>query len=206
MLFHEALPATISSHTCIVEYFDCPTTFCHDSYSPLCAATDSPANGYRFDSNFAITSFSFIFAVAYILYRCQKPRSRNFRSTAKCFGSVCLHSVVITVTIGLILTLLVLYELMLLVQVQIETGLKGIVLSLLPSFPLSALGWYVKKRSQRRSKTNFDATANSRGMLSMYVRMTLKTDSNDDGDSLLLPCSAAQRNLFLFCSGLARGA
>ena len=74
----------------------------------------------------------------------------------------------ITVTIGLILTLLVLYELMLLVQVQIETGLKGIVLSLLPSFPLSALGWYVKKRSQRRSKTNFDATANSRGMLSMY--------------------------------------
>jgi len=49
---------------------------------------------------------------------------------------MCLYSVVITVTIGLILTLLLLYELMLLVQVKIETGVKGIVLSLLPSFPL----------------------------------------------------------------------
>jgi len=67
---------------------------------------------------------------------------------------MCLYSVVITATIGLILALLALYELMLLVQVQIETGVKGIVLSLLPSFPLSALGWYVKKRSQRRSKTD----------------------------------------------------
>ena len=35
---------------------------------------------------------------------------------------MCSHSVVITATIGPILTLLVLYELMLLVQVQIETG------------------------------------------------------------------------------------
>jgi len=112
--------------------------------------------------------FGFILVVAYILYQCQKPRSRNLRSSAKCFGSVCLHSAVITATIGLTVTLLVLYELMLLVQVQIETGVKGIVLSLLPSFPLSALGWYVKKRSQRRSKTDFDATANSRGMLSMH--------------------------------------
>ena len=67
---------------------------------------------------------------------------------------MCLYSVVITATIGLIVTLLVLYELMLLVQ--IETGVKGIVLSLLPSFPLSALGWYVKKRSQRRSNTDSD--------------------------------------------------
>jgi len=61
------------------------------------------------------------------------------------------HSVVITATIGLILTLLVLYELMLAVQVQIETGVKGIILSLLPSFQLSALGWYLTKRSQKRS-------------------------------------------------------
>jgi len=64
---------------------------------------------------------------------------------------MCLHTVVITASIGLILSLLVLYELMLLVQVQIETGVKGLVLSLLPSFPLSALGWYLKKRSQKRS-------------------------------------------------------
>jgi len=82
----------------------------------------------------------FTLVVAYMLYQCQKPRSRNFQSSAKCCGSTCSHSVVITATIGLILSLLVLYELMLLVQVQIETGVKGIVLSLLPSFPLSALG------------------------------------------------------------------
>jgi len=46
---------------------------------------------------------------------------------------MCSHSV-ITATIGSILTLLVLYELMLLVQVQIEIGVKEIALSLLPSF------------------------------------------------------------------------
>jgi len=67
-----------------------------------------------------------------------------------------LHFVAITATVGLVATLLVLYELMLLVQVQIETGVKGIVLSLLPPFPLSALGWYVKKRSWRRSNTDFN--------------------------------------------------
>ena len=57
---------------------------------------------------------------AYILYQCQKPGRRNFQSNARCCGSMSLHSVVITATIGLILTLLVLYELMLTVQVQIE--------------------------------------------------------------------------------------
>ena len=42
-----------------------------------------------------------------------------------------------------------LYELMLVAQVQVETGITGIVLYLLPSLPLSALGWYVKRRYQR---------------------------------------------------------
>ena len=37
---------------------------------------------------------------------------------------MCLHFVVITATIGLILMLLVLYEVMLLVQVHIETGVR----------------------------------------------------------------------------------
>ena len=64
-----------------------------------------------------------------------------------------MHSVAITATIGLILTLVVLYEVMLLVQVQIETGVKGVFLSLLPSLPLSALGWYLKKRSQEKEDT-----------------------------------------------------
>ena len=37
------------------------------------------------------------------------------------------------------------------VQVHIETGLKGVLLALLPSFPLSAVGWYLKKRSQMKA-------------------------------------------------------
>jgi len=55
----------------------------------------------------------FTLIVAYILYRCQKPGRRNFESNARCCGNMCLHSVVITATIGLILILLVRYELML---------------------------------------------------------------------------------------------
>ena len=34
---------------------------------------------------------------------------------------------------------------------SVETGLRGIVLSLLPSFPLSALGQYLKRRFQKRT-------------------------------------------------------
>ena len=95
---------------------------------------------------------------AYLLYQCQRRSSgRNIQSSVWCCGSMCLHFVVITATIGLILALLILYEVMLLVQVQIETGVKGIVLSLLPSFPLPVLGWYLKRRSQRRgSETDMD--------------------------------------------------
>ena len=95
----------------------------------------------------------FTLIVAYVLYQCQQPRRRNFQSSVKCCGSMCLHFIVITATIGLFLALLILYELMLLVQVQAGTGVKGVFLSLLPSFPLSALGWYLKKRSQRKKKT-----------------------------------------------------
>jgi len=96
-----------------------------------------------------LISFGFTLFFACMLYQCHNVRKRNIQSYIKCCGSMCLYSVAITVTFGLILTLLVLYELMLLmllVQVQIETGVKGIVLSLLPSFPLSALGWYMKKK------------------------------------------------------------
>ena len=53
---------------------------------------------------------------------------------------------------GLIIALLGLYEVMLSVQVEIGTGIKGLLLSLLPSFPLSALGWYLKRRSQKKAK------------------------------------------------------
>ena len=100
-----------------------------------------------------LTTVGLALIVAYVLYQCQQPRRRNFQSSVRCYGSMCVYFVVITATIGLILAFLVLYELMLLVQVQIGTGLKGVFLSLLPSFPLSALGWYVKKRSQRKKRT-----------------------------------------------------
>lgn len=51
--------------------------------------------------------------------------------------------------LGLIITLLALYEVMLLVQVQ--TGVKGLVLSLLPSFPtICTIGWCLKRRCLKR--------------------------------------------------------
>ena len=127
--------------------------------------------------------FGFTLVVACILYQCQKLR-RNFQSNARCCGSMCLYFVVIITTIGLILTLLALYEVMLLVQVQIETGVKGIVLSLLPSIPLSALGWYVKRRSQRRSKTDSDEKMLQ---LAHEERSPCTIEMTNSEDSLPLP-------------------
>ena len=148
MFFLEAVPATISSHTCSVEYSDHLTTFSVTAI-PLCVLLliHSHACDYCLCNNFATTTswFHTLCCLHSVSGR------RTFQSNARCCGNMCSHSVVITATIGPILTLLVLYELMLLVQVQIETGVKGIVLSLLPSFPLSALGWYLTKRSQKRS-------------------------------------------------------
>ena len=54
-------------------------------------------------------------------------------------------------TLGLIIIIFALYEVVLIQQVHIETGLKGILLALLPSFPLSAVGWYLKRRSQKKA-------------------------------------------------------
>ena len=62
--------------------------------------------------------------------------------------------VVIVAILGLIVTLLAVYELMLLVHTHIETGIKGIVLSLLWSLPLSRVGWYLKRRYQRGAATD----------------------------------------------------
>jgi len=95
------------------------------------------------------------------------------------------HFVAITATVGLIATLFVLYELMLLVQVQIETGVKGIVLSLLPSFPLSVLGWYLRRRAQR-SETDLNED-----MLQLIPKehsscMIQTIDNSDDEDSVPL--------------------
>ena len=84
---------------------------------------------------------------AYLMYQCQSPRRRVCCSVRHC-GSIFVHITVIISAVGLIVMLLWVYELMLIAQVT-ETGITGIVLSLLPSLPLSALGWYVKRRTQR---------------------------------------------------------
>ena len=134
----------------------------------------------------ALVGFTVI--VAYMLYLCQQPRRRSFQSSVRCCGSMCVYFIVITATIGLILTLLILYEVMLLVQVQIETGVKGIVLSLLPSFPLSALGWYLRKRSQRINRTQRRSETDlNEEMMQLLPNedspcMTQTTDNSDGGD------------------------
>ena len=89
--------------------------------------------------------------VAYVLYWCQQSRRRSVCCDVRYCGKIFVQFVVIVAILGLIITLLAVYELMLLVQAHIETGVKGIVLSLLPSFPLSALGWDLRRRSQRRA-------------------------------------------------------
>ena len=90
--------------------------------------------------------------VTYLLYQCQQlSKTRNCCCNARHCGRKFVHFVVLIVTLGLILTLLALYELLLIVQVQFEIGVKGIILSLLPSFPLSVFGWYIKRRSQMKA-------------------------------------------------------
>ena len=96
--------------------------------------------------------------VAYLLYHCQQQRRRRVFCNAKCCGVMFVQLFVMIAIMGLIIALLALYEVMLLVQVQVgsQTGVKGILLSLLPSLPLSALGWYLKRRSQRKTENNAD--------------------------------------------------
>ena len=128
----------------------------------------------------------FTLVVAYVLYQCQQPRRRTFQSSVRCCGSMCVYFVVITATIGLILALLILYELMLLVQVQIENGVKGIVLSLLPSFPLSALGWYLRKRSQKKKSSKRRSEEEELLLPEEHSSFTIKETENSDSDLILL--------------------
>ena len=99
---------------------------------------------------------------------------------------MCVYFVAITATIGLILALLILYELMLLVQVQIENGVKGIVLSLLPSFPLSALGWYLRKRSQKKKSSERRSEEEELLLPEEHSSITIQETENSDSDLILL--------------------
>ena len=94
--------------------------------------------------------------LAYLLFQCQKQKRSC--SNAECCGQMFVQIVVLIAFPGLVIALLGLYEVMLLVQVQIGTGVKGLLLSLLPSFPLSALGWYLKRRSQKKAQQSPDST------------------------------------------------
>ena len=98
---------------------------------------------------------SLIFIIAYLLHLCLQSNRKLCCNARQC-GTTFVQLVVIIAVSGLTMMLLTLYELT--VQAQIETGVKGIVLSLLPSFPLSALGWYLKRRLQRRAQESPDLT------------------------------------------------
>ena len=93
--------------------------------------------------------------VAYLMYQCQQPRRRRAFGSPRNCAKTLVHLVLIIAILGLIMMLLVLYELMLLVQAQV--GIKGLVLSLLPSLPLTAVGWYWKwKKSRRKAVTDME--------------------------------------------------
>ena len=96
---------------------------------------------------------SLVVIIAYLLYCCQPPRWRRVCCNAKNCGVMFVQLFVMIAIPGLIIALLVLYEVMLLVQVQVGSGVNGLIFSLLPSFPLSALGWYLKQRSQKKQNT-----------------------------------------------------
>ena len=93
---------------------------------------------------------SFTLIVAYTLYQCQRPRKKMVGCNTKHCGKCCAQLLAIIAILGLVFTALILYELILQVQVEAGSGLRGIVLTLLPSFPLSVLGWYLKRRSQKK--------------------------------------------------------
>ena len=109
----------------------------------------------------------------------------GFAVNVRYCGKIFVQFVVIVAILGLIVTLLAVYELMLLVQAHIETGVKGIVLSLLPSFPLSALGWYLKRRYQRRAATDGGHVE----LITEEQRSSNVIQTNNDGntDESLLP-------------------
>ena len=95
---------------------------------------------------FILVLVSLVLIISYLLYWCQVPRRRY--SPKRCVKSL-VHLILIITILGLIILLVALYEVMLMVQEQV--GIKGIVLSLLPSLPLSAVGWYLNwKKSQKK--------------------------------------------------------
>ena len=95
---------------------------------------------------FILLIISLILIISYLLYWFQEPTRRC--RPKRCVKTL-VHLILIIAILGLIILLVALYEMMLMVQAQV--GIRGIVLSLLPSLPLSAVGWYLNwKKSQKK--------------------------------------------------------
>ena len=114
--------------------------------------------------------------VAYLLYHCWQQRRRRVFCNVKCCGLKFVQLLVMVAIPGLIIALLALYEVMLLKQVQIGSGVKGLALSLLPSLPLPAIGWYLKRRSQRKKENNVDSET-PQGMVDEQLSMHMFENS-----------------------------
>ena len=140
-------------------------------------------------SAMVMTLLGLTLIVAYLMYQCQSPRRRVCSSVRHC-GRIFVHFTVIISTMGLIFSLLWVYELMLIAQVT-ETGITGIVLSLLPSLPLSALGWYVKRRYQR-------AVTNECSEEQQSTNVTIQSSDTEDEKPLATSVMPASTVLILF--------
>ena len=142
MFLREALPTVIIPHTCITEYSDGRTTPYHDCCPTGCTATNPPTSYYHLYNNCATSTSWFHTHCCLCAVSVSTTKEEKFPEQCKVLW-MCVYFIVTAATIGLILALLILYELMLLVQVQIGTGVFS--LSLLPSFPLSALGMVLEE-------------------------------------------------------------
>ena len=165
-----------------MEHSDGPTNIHNVCYSPLCSAVDPPTNNISHVGIADNGTGWLTLIVGYLMYQCQSPRvCCNIRDC----GSKFVHFTVIISTVGLIVSLLCVYEEMLVAQVQVETGITGIVLSLLPSLPLSALGWYVKRRYQRAVTNECNETSQS-SEEQQSTNVTIQSSDTEDEKPLPL--------------------
>ena len=93
--------------------------------------------------------------VAYILYQCQDSRWRQICCNPIHCVETFVNFVLISAVLALIIAIFALYETILLVQAEVGTGVKGLVFSLLPLLPLSAIGWHLKRRCQTIQEFDF---------------------------------------------------
>ena len=115
-----------------------------------------------------------ILIISYLLYWFQEP-------TRRCRPKRCVKTLVYLILIiailGLIILLVALYKVMLMVQAQV--GIRGIDLSLLPSLPLSAVGWYLNWRKSQKKDLVAEETEESDSVNSIQVFHSTGTTDED---------------------------